>query len=92
MKPRPSTESPQNGCDLADYFGVDPALELLCAERSARVTMHGEIVQMQSATTAQITTIPLEDEADRLFADAICRGFRGFLDPPVDGNKCSLDQ
>jgi hypothetical protein len=92
VRRHPSTEPPQNGRDLAHHFSIDPVPELQCAERSTRVTMNGEIVPMQSAMTAQITTIPLEDEADRLLANAVCCGFRGLLDPSVDGDKCSLDQ
>ena len=52
--------------------------------------MNDEFILMKSAAPAQIATVPLEDEVQRLVEDR--REVSGFLNAPVNGHQAGADE
>ena len=85
-----SQKASQNRRDLPDDFGINPVPEMLRAERPAGIGADKEIALQQSAPTAEVTSVPFENEVDRIFAKRIRPVLYGLLDSPVDDNDCGI--
>ena len=87
----PSKKPPQNRGDLPNDLSVDAIPELLGADGASWIAMNDEIAFIESATAAQITAIPSENQVETLLADGVSCVRGRFPRSAVDDDESGVD-